>query len=138
MDSQIKYEKENDFSLSNSLFFTTTSLSNTNSFLSDDEIENLYMQSSTPINFLPTEQSTISDKKRIILEKNKLSARESRKRKRQLFDRLVKENQKLRQELISIKKDLLHCLCDNCQSKIFHQSHQKKKLALFSVVIAKK
>ena len=75
------------------------------------------------------------EKKKKILEKNKLSARESRKRKRQFLARLIKENGKLRQELISIKKDLLHCLC---KRKLFHQSHQKKKLALFSVVIAEK
>lgn len=134
MDSECQNEKENNYSLRDSLFFTASSSSN--SYLSDSDIENLYMQSS--INLYPETDSTSKEKKKRILEKNKLSARESRKRKRQLLDRLIKENEKLRKELISLKKDLLHYLCSNCKNKVFHQSHQKKKLALFSVVIAKK
>lgn len=51
MDSEYQNEKENNYSLSNSLFFTASSFSSSNSYLSDSDIENLYMQSS--INLYP-------------------------------------------------------------------------------------
>ena len=43
MDTEYQNEKENNYSLSNSLFFTASSFSSSNSYLSDSDIENIYM-----------------------------------------------------------------------------------------------
>lgn len=144
----------------NAIFFSNEAhhvyIENGSVFLEDDEY--LYKQDiSNTSNTGSTSSEKTKDKKRkkispekkkIILEKNRESARQSRRRKKQIIESLLKENRELKRELHEFKKHLFVTLCKDCKAKlnlipnkpIIQQSvpqvQSRKPFSLFTVCAA--
>lgn len=58
------------------------------------------------------------EKKANLLEKNKESARNSRRRKKAVFEQLVEENIKLKKEILTLKLKLNQNICESCGNKL--------------------
>lgn len=96
----------------------------------DSDEENIYKRqtdiSSSSVNSGPTnkilntkrKKELSKEKRAILLERNKESARNSRRRKKAAFEQLVKENIKLKKEISILKLKLKQNLCENCGNKL--------------------
>ena len=71
-------------------------------------------------NISTTTDKKIKDKKEIRKEKNKESARKCRLKKKQEYNKLLKENEKLKNELTNLRKKLANLLCSECKQKILN------------------
>ena len=75
-------------------------------------------------NISTTIEKKITDKKELRRLKNKESARKCRIKKKLEFNNLLEENEKLKNELISLRKTLSTHLCHDCKQKIL-KSHSE-------------
>lgn len=113
----------------NAIFFSNKShndnLDNNDIFYDNDEY--LYKQeNSNSFNTCSTSSDKVKvhrkqiplEKKKLIQEKNRESARQSRRRKKQIIEGLLKENRELKRELKEYKKYLFVTLCKDCKAKL--------------------
>ena len=75
-------------------------------------------------NISTTIEKKITDKKELRRLKNKESARKCRIKKKLEFNNLLEENEKLKNELMSLRKTLSTHLCQDCKQKIL-KSHSE-------------
>ena len=75
-------------------------------------------------NISTTIEKKITDKKELRRLKNKESARKCRVKKKIEFNNLLEENEKLKNELMSLRKTLSTHLCQDCKQKIL-KSHSE-------------
>ena len=61
----------------------------------------------------------IDDKENLLLQKKRKaeSAKRARQRRKLIFNTLIKENKKLKEDIENIKKKLHLCLCQECKKK---------------------
>ena len=86
--------------------------------MTNSQKENLEENISTTI------EKKITDKKELRRLKNKESARKCRIKKKLEFNNLLEENEKLKNELMSLRKTLSTHLCQDCKQKIL-KSHSE-------------
>ena len=71
-------------------------------------------------NISTTTDKKIKDKKEIRKEKNKESARKCRLKKKQEYNKLLEDNEKLKNELTNLRKKLENLLCSECKKNILN------------------
>ena len=71
-------------------------------------------------NISTTTDKKIKDKKEIRKEKNKESARKCRLKKKQEYNKLLEDNEKLKNELNNLRKKLENLLCSECKQNILN------------------
>ena len=71
-------------------------------------------------NISKTTDKKIKDKKEIRKEKNKESARKCRLKKKQEYNKLLEDNEKLKNELTNLRKKLENLLCSECKQNILN------------------
>ena len=71
-------------------------------------------------NISTTTDKKIKDKKEIRKEKNKESARKCRLKKKQEYNKLLEDNEKLKNELTNLRKKLENLLCSECKQNILN------------------
>ena len=67
-----------------------------------------------------TTDKKIKDKKELRKEKNKESAKKCRLKKKLEYNKLLKENEKLKNELTNLRKKLENLLCSECKKNILN------------------
>jgi hypothetical protein len=71
-------------------------------------------------NISTTTDKKIKDKKELRKEKNKESARKCRLKKKQEYNKLLEDNEKLKNELTNLRKKLENLLCSECKKNILN------------------
>ena len=67
-----------------------------------------------------TTDKKIKDKKELRKEKNKESAKKCRLKKKQEYNKLLEDNEKLKNELTNLRKKLENLLCSECKQNILN------------------